>query len=95
MAGFVVLYYLRRTPAAQRLRLSACAFLLAGILGNSINRVAFGFVIDWIDVQFGSWHYPTFNVADIAICLGGGLMIFDLLVSGKTGENGRRLGRVN
>jgi signal peptidase II len=38
-------------------------------------------VIDFIDVQFGSWHYPTFNVADMAICIGAGLLILDLFFS--------------
>jgi signal peptidase II len=40
-------------------------------------------VIDFIDVQFGSWHYPTFNVADAAICVGAGLLILDLFMSRK------------
>jgi len=40
-------------------------------------------VIDFIDVQFGSWHYPTFNVADAAICVGAGLLIIDLFLNRK------------
>jgi signal peptidase II len=39
------------------------------------------FVIDFIDVQFGSWHYPTFNIADAAICVGAGLLILDVALS--------------
>lgn len=78
-AALGVLYYLWRTPVSQRLQLSALAFLLAGILGNLINRAWFGFVIDWIDLQFGAWHYPTFNFADIWICTGAGLLILDSL----------------
>ena len=42
-----------------------------------------GFVVDFIDVQFGSWHYPTFNVADAAICIGAGLLIIDLFLTKK------------
>jgi signal peptidase II len=42
-----------------------------------------GFVVDFIDVQFGSWHYPTFNVADAAICFGAGLMLIDLFFNKK------------
>jgi len=54
--------------------------LLAGIVGNVVDRVRLGFVVDFIDFQFGSWHYPTFNVADIAICTGAGLLILDMFL---------------
>ncbi|MEO7539534.1 MAG: signal peptidase II, partial [Pyrinomonadaceae bacterium] len=37
--------------------------------------------IDFIDVQFGSWHYPTFNIADAAICAGAGLLVIDMILS--------------
>lgn len=57
--------------------------LLAGIVGNVVDRVRLGFVVDFIDVQFGSWHYPTFNVADMAICIGAGLLIIDMFLSKK------------
>jgi signal peptidase II len=54
--------------------------LLAGIIGNVTDRIRLGFVVDFIDVQFGSWHYPTFNVADIAIVTGAGLLILDMIL---------------
>jgi signal peptidase II len=56
---------------------------LAGIVGNLTDRLRLGYVIDFIDVQFGSWHYPTFNVADAAICIGAGLLIIDLFFNRK------------
>ncbi|MBK7513829.1 MAG: signal peptidase II [Pyrinomonadaceae bacterium] len=92
VAAVLVIYFLWRTPASLRLQRIAYNFLLAGILGNLINRAAFGFVIDWIDVQFGAWHYPTFNFADIAICTGAGLLILDLMFVGKTKEPGKTSG---
>jgi signal peptidase II len=58
--------------------------LLAGIAGNVTDRLRLGFVVDFIDVQFGSWHYPTFNVADAAICVGAGLLILDMFLSKKS-----------
>ena len=64
--------------------LGALALLLAGIIGNVVDRIRLGFVIDFIDVQFGTWHYPTFNVADIAICIGAGLMIIDTFRTKKS-----------
>jgi len=63
--------------------LGSLALLLAGIAGNVTDRLRLGFVIDFIDVQFGNWHYPTFNVADAAICVGAGLLMIDLFLSKK------------
>jgi lipoprotein signal peptidase len=61
--------------------MGALALLLAGIAGNVVDRIRLGFVVDFIDVQFGSWHYPTFNVADMSIVLGASLLIIDMFLS--------------
>ena len=84
IAGVLVLYYFWRVPRTHDRLLGALALLLAGILGNVADRLRLGFVIDFIDVQFGSWHYPTFNVADMAICIGAGLLILDMFLTKKT-----------
>jgi signal peptidase II len=60
--------------------------LLAGIAGNVTDRIRLGFVVDFIDVQFGSWHYPTFNVADMSIVIGAGLLIIDMFLSKRRRE---------
>lgn len=78
IAAVLVLYFFWRTPRSDDRMLGALALLLAGIAGNVTDRVRLGFVVDFIDVQFGSWHYPTFNVADMAICVGAGLLILDM-----------------
>jgi len=83
IAATLVLYFFWRTPRSDDRILGALALLLAGILGNVIDRARLGFVVDFIDVQFGSWHYPTFNVADAAICIGAGLLILDMFFSKK------------
>lgn len=83
VAAAAVMYYFWRTPKSEDRILGACAMLLAGIVGNLTDRARLGYVIDFIDVQFGSWHYPTFNVADMAICIGAGLLILDLILSKK------------
>lgn len=88
IAATLVLYFFWKTPRSDDRVLGALALLLAGIVGNVVDRARLGFVIDFIDVQFGSWHYPTFNVADAAICIGAGLLILDLFFSRKpAGEN--------
>jgi signal peptidase II len=63
--------------------LGACALLLAGIAGNLTDRVRLGHVIDFIEVHIGSFQWPTFNVADAAICVGAGLLALDLFLEGK------------
>ncbi|MGI8542225.1 MAG: signal peptidase II [Aridibacter sp.] len=86
LAATLVLYFFWRTPRSDDRILGALALLLAGILGNVVDRVRLGYVIDFIDFQFGNWHYPTFNVADIAICTGAGLLILDMFLSKKDEE---------
>lgn len=86
IAAVLVLYFFWRTPRSDDRILGALALLLAGIAGNVTDRLRLGFVIDFIDVQFGSWHYPTFNVADVSICVGAGLLLLDMLFSKKKAE---------
>ena len=83
VAATLVLYFFWRTPRTDDRILGALSLLLAGIIGNVTDRIRLGFVVDWIDVQFGSWHYPTFNFADAAICIGAGLLVIDLFFSKK------------
>ena len=78
IAATLVLYFFWRTPRTDDRVLGALVLLLGGIVGNVTDRMRLGFVVDFVDVQFGSWHYPTFNVADAAICMGAGLLILDL-----------------
>lgn len=81
VAAALVLYFFWRTPRSDDRILGSLALLLAGIVGNLTDRIRLGFVVDFIDVQFGSWHYPTFNIADAAICIGAGLLMLDLVLS--------------
>jgi signal peptidase II len=83
VAAALVLYFFWRTPRTDDRILGALALLLAGIAGNVTDRIRLGYVIDFIDVQFGSWHYPTFNVADMSICIGAGLLILDMILTRK------------
>jgi signal peptidase II len=53
----------------------ALALILGGALGNMLDRIIFAQVVDFIDFYIGSWHWYTFNVADIAICVGAAIMI--------------------
>lgn len=86
VAATLVLYFFWRTPRTDDRVLGSLALLLAGIVGNVVDRLRLGFVIDFIDVQFGNWHYPTFNVADAAICFGAGLLVIDMFFSKRKPE---------
>ncbi|MBX3298754.1 MAG: signal peptidase II [Acidobacteria bacterium] len=81
LAGVLVLFYFWRTPKTDDRMLGSLALLFAGIAGNLTDRLRLGFVVDFIDVQFGAWHYPTFNVADIAIVVGAGLLMLDMILA--------------
>ena len=81
IAATLVIYFFWRTPRSDDRIMGALALLLAGIIGNVVDRLRLGFVVDFIDVQFGSWHYPTFNIADMAIVAGAGLLIIDMFLS--------------
>lgn len=82
-AAVAVLTYFFRTPRSDDRILGACALLLAGIAGNLTDRVRLGYVIDFINVHAGAYHWPTFNVADASICIGAGLLILDLILEGR------------
>ena len=83
LALVAVLYFFFRTPRTHDRVLGACALLLAGIGGNLIDRIRLGYVIDFILFYFRNWHWPVFNVADAAICLGAGLLALDFIFAGK------------
>ncbi|MBT6277454.1 MAG: signal peptidase II [Chromatiales bacterium] len=69
--------WIQRLPAGDRLTGAALAAVFGGALGNLADRVfRDGLVVDFIDVYIWNWHWPAFNVADSAICVGAGLLIF-------------------
>jgi signal peptidase II len=85
-AAITVLVFFLRTAREDDRVLGACALLMAGIVGNLTDRIRFGFVIDFIHLHAGSYHWPTFNIADASICLGALLLAGDLLLSGRKKE---------
>lgn len=78
----VLVVWLWKLPKQQRLLAVALAFILGGALGNLYDRMAMGYVVDFISVYAGQWRFATFNVADAAISCGAALMGLDLLLNG-------------
>lgn len=79
LAASVLIVYLLRKHAAERWFCLALSLILGGALGNVIDRVRLGYVIDFLDFYYASWHFPAFNVADSAITVGAALLILDSL----------------
>jgi signal peptidase II len=78
VAALGILWYMRRLRDEQRLLNFSLALIFAGAVGNLIDRVRLGEVIDFIDVHWYRYHWPAFNVADSAITVGVCLLLVDL-----------------
>lgn len=77
VACVVIGYLLYRLESDNRLVAISLVLILGGAVGNLIDRLVYGHVIDFIDVYYGSWHWPAFNIADSAISVGAVLLILD------------------
>ncbi|MBT4122841.1 MAG: lipoprotein signal peptidase, partial [Candidatus Ruthia sp.] len=76
IASIAIMVWMRRVAIDQVLKLSALSILLAGAVGNLIDRFFLGFVIDFIDLHYQTLYWPIFNVADILISVGVALLLF-------------------
>jgi signal peptidase II len=81
LAGIV--YYARQIRPEERLARTGLSLILGGAVGNLIDRVRLGHVVDFIDVYRGDWHFWAFNVADAAISCGAALIFIELFFSGR------------
>lgn len=72
----VLVVWLSRTERRDWVGAAPLALIIGGAIGNVIDRIRLGYVIDFIDVYYGDWHWPAFNIADSAICVAAaGLII--------------------
>jgi signal peptidase II len=79
VAAVFIVWMLRR-HGGQKLFGWALALILGGALGNVVDRLLHGYVVDFIQVHWRGWYFPSFNVADSAITVGAGLLILDELL---------------
>ena len=84
-ASVWVIWLMRRHPQ-QKLFCLALGLILGGAIGNLIDRVLFGYVVDFVQVHYAGWYFPAFNVADSAITVGAGLLIWDALRPQQSGQ---------
>lgn len=78
LVTLLMIVWLYRTPYNKILLNSGITLIIGGAIGNLIDRLMYGHVIDFLDFYLGSWHWPAFNVADSAIVLGAFLLIIDV-----------------
>ena len=93
VAASVLMIWMLRSHPGQRLFSSAISFILGGAIGNVIDRLLHGYVVDFLDFHwafldgiFHGGHFPAFNVADCAITVGAGLLILDELLRVRRGR---------
>jgi len=79
----LLIWWLKRLPASNKILCGAYSLVLAGAIGNLYDRMYYGYVIDFLHFYYESWHFPAFNIADSAICVGAALLLFDAF----TGES--------
>jgi len=85
IAALFVLSYFRRAPADKTRLNVSLALLMAGIIGNMIDRVRLGEVVDFIELHWRDlYSWPTFNIADSAICVGAALLALEMLREEKS-----------
>jgi len=71
-----IVYFLLKHFREDRIAQAALALIVGGAVGNIIDRLRHGQVVDFIDVYYGSYHWPAFNLADSAVCVGVFILLF-------------------
>ncbi|MDA7745760.1 signal peptidase II [Psychromonas sp.] len=85
-----LLYSMKKTSATQPWLNCSYALILSGAIGNVMDRLMFGYVVDFLDFDLGFYRWPTFNVADIAIFIGAAMMIIDSLFWAEKREKSKQ-----
>lgn len=75
--SLMLTHWMSKLPAEEKWNNSAYALIIGGALGNVFDRLVHGFVVDYLDFFWGSYHWPAFNLADSAIVIGAGMIILD------------------
>ncbi len=84
--SLVIVQWLRKLPSDETLTAVSLSLILGGAIGNLIDRILFGHVIDYVQVWLGSYPFPAFNLADAAISVGAALLILSSFVGSRKAE---------
>jgi signal peptidase II len=80
----LLIYWMRKSSAEDKITNIAYAAIIGGAIGNVFDRLVHGFVIDYLDFYWGHYHWPAFNLADAAICIGAALIVLEGFKADKT-----------
>lgn len=86
LAAFLIIYYLVKSNPRNQLLVCSLTLIFGGAIGNLIDRLRFGAVVDFLDVYIGTAHWPAFNVADSAITTGALLIIWEMILNRKNSQ---------
>jgi signal peptidase II len=86
LGAALLMVWLLKKHAGQTLFAFAIASILGGAVGNVIDRVLYGYVVDFLDFHWRGWHFPAFNLADSAITIGAACLILDELLRVRRGR---------
>lgn len=81
VVGIGIAIWMARLKREQNLLLASLALVLGGAVGNLIDRVRYGYVVDFIAAHWDDHYFPSFNIADMAITIGAGLMLLDMFLN--------------
>jgi signal peptidase II len=81
LAILLIIYYIVKSKQEKLSVIISMTLIFGGAVGNLIDRIRFGTVVDFLDFYIGQWHWPAFNVADSAITVGAVLMVWGVLVN--------------
>lgn len=81
--SIALIVMLFKNSATLKLQNSAYALIIGGAIGNAIDRAYHGYVVDFLHFYWDIYHYPIFNIADVAIVCGAGLLILETVLDGK------------
>jgi len=82
----IFMVWMLRSHAGQKLFSLAISLILGGAIGNVVDRLLHGYVVDFLDFYWGAWHFPAFNVADAGISVGAALLILDEILRVRRGR---------
>ncbi len=87
LAMALIIYYIAKSENESFLIILSLSLIFGGAVGNLIDRIRFGAVVDFLDFYIGTWHWPAFNVADSAITVGAFLMLWDIITRRKKAKD--------
>ena len=90
VVSVVIVLWIKRLQQHEKLQAIALSLILGGAIGNVIDRIWLGYVVDFIDVYYQNWHWPAFNIADSAIVIGVGLIIIDSIREYRTEKKAQK-----